>query len=123
MRIEAGRAEDLVPGDRVSALSGDRKVVVFNIDGHLHAMNASCVHTGGPLEEGVVRDGVVTCPWHLHRYEVTTGQRVDMPGKGQEAYPVAVEDGVIMVEVPDPKPPRSIREQLLEHAREWERDA
>jgi nitrite reductase/ring-hydroxylating ferredoxin subunit len=123
VRVEAARAEDLGPGDRFSLVSGDHKVVVFNIDGDLYALNASCAHTGGPLEEGVVRNGVVTCPWHLHRYEIATGQRVDMPGIGQEAYPVSIEDGTIVIEVPDPKPPQSMREQLLEHAREWKRDA
>lgn len=100
----------------------NRKLVVFNMDGELHAIDAACVHTGGPLEEGVVTNGVVTCPWHLHRYEIATGRRVDMAGRGQESYPVSVDDGVVVVEVPDPKPPQSMRERLLEHAREWERD-
>ena len=44
-----------------------------------------------------------------------------LPGAGQATYPVLVEDGVVIVEVPDPKPPKSMRERLLEHAREWER--
>jgi 3-phenylpropionate/trans-cinnamate dioxygenase ferredoxin subunit len=122
VQVELGSAEDLAPGDRVCASSGEGKVVVFNLDGALHAMDAACVHTGGPLEEGIVRDGVVTCPWHLHRYEVSTGRRVDMPGKGQTPYPVSIVEGVIVVDVPDPEPPKSMRERLLDHAREWERD-
>ena len=121
--MQAGRVDEVAPGERVSVVSGDRKVVVFNIEGDLYALDASCVHTGGPLEEGVVRKGVVTCPWHLHRYEIATGRRVDMPGAGQGTYPVIIEGGEIIVEVPEPEPPRTMREKLMEHAREWNRDA
>lgn len=122
MRVRLGNLEDVGPGGRVCAAAGDGRVVVFNLDGELHAMDAVCVHTGGPIEDGVVKDGIVTCPWHLHRYEISTGERVDMEGPGQAMYPVSVEEGVITVDVPDPEPPGSMRETLLKHAREWTRD-
>ncbi len=64
----------------------------------------------------------MTCPWHLHRYEIATGRRIDMVGHGQQVFPVTVDAGSIQIEVPDPEPPKSMREKLLEHAREWERD-
>lgn len=41
------------------------KVVVVNVGGELHALNANCTHYGAPLAKGVVRpDGRLTCPWH-----------------------------------------------------------
>ena len=97
-------------------------MVVFEIEGHLHALDASCLHQGGPLEEGVVRDGIVTCPWHLHRYDVSTGERTDQPSVRQAVYEVSIEDGDVVVELPEAPPARSMREILLEHAREWDRD-
>ena len=30
----------------------------------IYAIGATCTHLGGPLDEGTVKDGVVTCPWH-----------------------------------------------------------
>jgi len=35
-----------------------------------------CPHLGGPLADATVdADGVVTCPWHGHRFDVRTGRR------------------------------------------------
>ena len=96
--------------------------MVFEIDGQLHALDASCVHQGGPLEQGVLKDGVVTCPWHLHRYDVNTGERTDQPSIRQAMYKATIEDGEVVVEIPEAPPPQSMREMLLEHAREWDRD-
>jgi len=37
-----------------------------------------CPHLGGPLDQATVDDaGIVTCPWHGHRFDVRTGRRVD----------------------------------------------
>jgi hypothetical protein len=39
-----------------------------------------CPHLGGPLDDAPVdADGVVTCPWHGHRFDVRTGRRVAGP--------------------------------------------
>ena len=122
MRLTLGPVEVLHRDGRISASSGDRRVVVFEIDGELYALDASCAHQGGPLEQGVVKDGVVTCPWHLHRYDVSTGARTDQPSVRQEVYEVAIEDGEVVVDLPEAPPPKSMREILLEHAREWDRD-
>jgi hypothetical protein len=36
-----------------------------------------CPHLGGPLDSAEVdASGVVTCPWHGHRFDVRTGRRV-----------------------------------------------
>jgi hypothetical protein len=36
-----------------------------------------CPHLGGPLDDAAVDgDGIVTCPWHGHRFDVRTGRRV-----------------------------------------------
>lgn len=123
MRVSASRVESLSPGDRTTVTSGDRRIVVFNIDGELYAIDGSCAHRGGPLEEGVVRNGVVTCPWHLHRYDVKTGERTDVHNIRQAVYPVSIEDGVVVIELPEQAPRQSMRERLLEHAKEWDRDA
>ena len=122
IRVSVGPVDSLQPGGQVSIVDGDRRVVVFNIDGGLHAIDASCAHRGGPLEEGVLTDGVVTCPWHFHRYDVKTGERTDLSSVSQAVYPVFVVAGVVVVDLPKPKPPQSMRERLLEHAKEWDRD-
>jgi hypothetical protein len=47
------------------------------VDGARCRFSTVCAHLGGPLDEAPVgADGVVTCPWHGHRFDVRTGRRV-----------------------------------------------
>lgn len=59
-------------GTAVDLPSGER-VAVFRDGEKLCAMRNACVHQGGPLSEGKVLDGCVTCPWHGYQYEAGTG--------------------------------------------------
>ena len=45
-----------------------RLFAVFEVAGELVVTDGACPHNGGPLAEGLVRDGVVTCPWHWYSY-------------------------------------------------------
>ena len=88
----------------------------------MYALDNGCVHAGGPLSEGTVSEGVVTCPWHWWRYDVSNGLRLGSDAIHQPSYPTSIEGESVVVELPSPKRPMSLREQLLEHAREWNRD-
>jgi hypothetical protein len=47
------------------------------IDGVACRFSTICPHLGGPLDRAEVdATGVVTCPWHGHRFDVRTGRRV-----------------------------------------------
>lgn len=120
MRLTICALEDLPPGS--AATSSDGAVAVFNVDGELFALDNRCAHKQQPLAEGVLRDGIVTCPAHLWRYAVATGERTDAPGFAVAGHPVTVADGLVVVDVPEPEPPRSMRDVMLDHAREWRRD-
>lgn len=95
-----------------------REVAVFNDRGTFVGLDNRCLHQGGPIGEGFVKDGTVTCPWHWWRYDVRTGERLGAPFLRLERYRVAVRDGEILVEVPPAEEPASIREVLLRHARQ-----
>ena len=46
------------------------------IDGTRCRFSTVCAHLGGPLDEAEVdAGGIVTCPWHGHRFDVRTGRR------------------------------------------------
>lgn len=71
--IEVCRVGDIADGRaHVACLSGER-VAVFRYDGKISALSNVCRHQGGPLGEGRVIDGCVTCPWHGYQYEPHTG--------------------------------------------------
>jgi nitrite reductase (NADH) small subunit len=117
--VSAGPLSALGPGSAIAVEAGDRVIAVFNLDGELHALDGRCLHRGGPLAEGLVRDGVVTCPWHWWRYDLRTGERLGAPWLRLHRYPVRVEAGEVLVEVPPSRDPPSIREELLRHAATW----
>ena len=59
-----------------------RWVALFNVDGRYHAIDAICLHRGGPLADGVLSHCIVTCPWHGWQFDVTTGVLVQDPRVG-----------------------------------------
>ena len=38
------------------------------------AVRSVCAHQGGPLGEGKIIDGCITCPWHGWQYRPADGQ-------------------------------------------------
>jgi len=119
--VPAATVADLVPGTAVTALSGDREVALFNVDGDLLAVEARCLHKGGALADGHVSDGVVTCPLHWWRYDLRTGERLGAPDLRLSCYPVRVMDGRVEVLLPRSRPPaRSLRDRLLAAGHEWQ---
>ncbi|WP_437225741.1 Rieske (2Fe-2S) protein [Planctomicrobium sp. SH661] len=86
-------------GAREFVIDG-RLVAVFNSDGVLTAMDGICPHAGGPLGEGTVQNGVVTCPWHGWQFNVSTGKHCLSSQIRQACFPVKVEGSEIFVELP-----------------------
>jgi nitrite reductase/ring-hydroxylating ferredoxin subunit len=56
----------------IVSLSGER-VAIFKYDGQISAVSNVCQHQNGPLGEGRVVDGCITCPWHGYQYLPATG--------------------------------------------------
>jgi nitrite reductase/ring-hydroxylating ferredoxin subunit len=72
-------------------------VLVRQADG-IHALSATCVHAGGPLDEGEVVDGCLRCPWHGSTYRLADGEVVRGPAAmPQPAWEARVVDGRVQV--------------------------
>lgn len=54
----------LTEGEPVGVTVDGVDVVLVLRDGVVHALAATCSHAGGPLAEGTVEGGCITCPWH-----------------------------------------------------------
>jgi nitrite reductase (NADH) small subunit len=92
-------------------------VCVAVVDRRPYAVADACPHRQTRLSGGVVRDGVITCPGHLWRFDLVSGSCLSGSREVIATYPCRVVDGWVEVEVPAPSRLRSIREQLLAHAR------
>jgi nitrite reductase/ring-hydroxylating ferredoxin subunit/uncharacterized membrane protein len=63
-----------------------------------HGIDARCTHRGGPLDEGRIEDGCVTCPWHQSRFRLDDGDVVHGPATApQPRYDVEERDGDLVV--------------------------
>ena len=89
----------LADGTPVRVTAGGVPVVLVRHADTVHALSATCVHAGGPLDEGtVVRDGCVRCPWHGSTFRLADGTVVRGPAAvDQPSWEVKVEDGRVRV--------------------------
>ena len=114
---------DLVPLERPAGRTQwafshvGRSFAVFDVDGELVVTDGACPHNGGPLAEGLVRDGCVTCPWHWYSYELATGRCRTAVGYELRRYEVVLDGGRPHAVIPAPAPARSWSEILRSHAR------
>jgi nitrite reductase/ring-hydroxylating ferredoxin subunit len=50
------------------------RIAVYRHEKKLFAVHNVCKHQGGPLGEGKIIDGCITCPWHGYQYLPNNGQ-------------------------------------------------
>lgn len=73
-------------------------LMVVRSQGHVYALAETCSHLGGPLSEGEVSNGVVTCPWHASQFELATGHIVNGPATyPQPCFQTRVRSGKVEV--------------------------
>ena len=83
-------------------LDGTDQVLVVNTGGTIRAMQGICSHEYFELEKGFLTRDSLTCALHMSRFDLETGDALDPPAELPLAmYPVTVEDGRILIEIPD----------------------
>ncbi len=77
--------------------SDDLEIALFKIDGQIFALDNRCPHMDGPLGEGEIEGGLVTCPWHGWQFQVDTGSCITMPGVDATKIDISIEgDNIYM---------------------------
>lgn len=77
--VRVGAPKDFPDGAMKLVDAGGMAVLVVRVDGRLNAIADVCSHAGGPLHEGKLQDGVVTCPWHGSRFCLGGGRALSGP--------------------------------------------
>jgi nitrite reductase (NADH) small subunit/3-phenylpropionate/trans-cinnamate dioxygenase ferredoxin subunit len=93
------RLSDVPDPAALVVFAGGREIALFRTNGRLYALENACRHVGGPLAEGHVADGCVTCPWHEWRYRLEDGRRVGPGELSVASYPVHIEADEVWVQV------------------------
>jgi 3-phenylpropionate/trans-cinnamate dioxygenase ferredoxin subunit len=77
-----------------------RRIMIVNLEGILHAWDGTCTHEEADLSTGFLIGEEITCPLHLSRFNLLTGEAVNPPAeKPLTKYGVKVENGEIFVEL------------------------
>lgn len=100
--VKIAKQDDVPLNDAIAVPCGKLSIAVFNVDGELFAINNLCPHAAGPLWQGFVENGRVTCPWHGWSFPLSP---LDPPNDGLPRYPLRLDDGAIEIEIPDEQTP------------------
>src|SRR4029077_12237904 len=102
-RIDLLGVDEVPPGTmKMAWVGGTDQVLVVNSNGDLRAVQGICSHEYFELDKGFLTAGTLTCALHLSRFDLTTGEPIDPPAElPLEIYTVVVEDGRVLIEVPD----------------------
>jgi len=89
---------ELADGEHRRADAGGVPVLLYRTAGTVYALDSTCSHMGGPLEEGTISDGCITCPWHGSTFRFADGTIVRGPASTPEpCYQTRIQDGRIEV--------------------------
>jgi 3-phenylpropionate/trans-cinnamate dioxygenase ferredoxin subunit len=69
-QVTVARLDELPPGQRKLVFVDGKSVVLFNIDGTIHAIDNSCPHNGASLASGKLEGNVLQCPAHGLRFDL-----------------------------------------------------
>ncbi|MEO8505881.1 MAG: Rieske 2Fe-2S domain-containing protein [Acidobacteriota bacterium] len=95
--VEVCTVHDILENRAHSACLSGERVAVYRYDGNISAVSAVCRHQNGPLGEGKIVDGCITCPWHGYQYQPGNGCAPPPFAEKLETYRVRVVDGAIWV--------------------------
>ncbi|MFK8028641.1 MAG: ferric reductase-like transmembrane domain-containing protein [Gammaproteobacteria bacterium] len=91
---------------RLVHLAGER-VAVFRYGNKISAVSAVCQHQNGPLGEGCIIDGLITCPWHGYQYDPQTGASPAPFNEQVPTFNVKIDNGNVLID-PTPNPPGAL---------------
>ena len=95
---------DLPVGEPVAVVADRTTLLLVRQEDRVAVLAARCTHRGGPLQEGAVADGCVTCPWHGSVFRLADGHVVRGPAvQPQPVYESRSRDGRVEVRRAEPK--------------------
>lgn len=116
--IDVGEPGD-IPEDRARTVcaKGER-IAVFKSRGKISAVTNVCAHQGGPLGEGRIIDGCVTCPWHGWQYRAQDGCSPPPFEEKIATYQVRIVKGRVQVSAKANAPGTAVEPAVVENVAE-----
>ncbi len=92
-----------LPGDcPARVLLGEVPLLVVADGDRFHVLADRCSHMSGPLSDGDLGDGCITCPWHGSIFRLADGSVARGPATApQPVFDTRIRDGILQVCLPD----------------------
>lgn len=96
--LSAGAAAAIPLNKAVTVLPNEgQRIAVFRHERGISAVMGVCAHQNGPLGEGCIIDGLITCPWHGFQFDPETGAAPAPFTDKVQTHEVKVDDGEVWV--------------------------
>lgn len=93
-----GTLEDIPRQGARCVRNGRMTIAVFRTaDDRLFALEDRCPHRNGPLSQGIVHDGCVTCPLHNWVISLETGAAQGADSGATATFPVRLEGTTVLL--------------------------
>ena len=94
-----------IPDKRARIVTaGGERIAVFRDGDQIGALSNVCAHQNGPIGEGCILNGLVTCPWHGYEYRLEDGCAPPPFTEKLATYRVRIRDGIVEID-PNALPP------------------
>jgi 3-phenylpropionate/trans-cinnamate dioxygenase ferredoxin component len=102
-RVDLLGIDEVPPGTlKMAWVDGTDQVLVVNLYGTPQAYQGICTHEYFELDKGFLTRDSLTCALHLSRFDLETGEPLDPPAELPiMRYPVVIEDGRVLIEIPE----------------------
>jgi len=98
--VEVGKLEDIPRQGARCVSMGETTVAFFRtMDDEVFALEDKCPHKNGPLSQGIVHDGCVTCPLHNWVISLKTGEAQGADEGQVKAFNVKLENEKILLDL------------------------
>ena len=101
--LDVCAVEDIPENRAISAVLAGERVAVVRHENQISAVSGVCQHQNGPLAEGKVLHGCLTCPWHGYQYDPATGASPEPFTEKIPTFETRIRNGRVYVH-PQPKP-------------------
>ncbi len=91
--FEAGPVDGIAEGRAAVVSVAGKRIALWRHQGRVFATSNVCRHQGGPVGEGRIIDGCITCPWHGWNYRPEDGCSPPPFTEVIETHDVRVVDG------------------------------
>jgi len=98
-RVKVAETGEIAEGSVKTVIVGGKQIAVFRIKNQYFAISNNCLHRGGPLSEGEVKNYEVACPWHGWKYSILDGSFALIPTLRVNTYHVEESSEGIFVEI------------------------